>query len=104
MPTLAAATATATHTTTAAASATGNIYALAFAAAALWAVCYAVACAIWPFKPCTRCDGRGKFPSPSGRSWRYCRRCSGTGAKLRAGRRIYNHLRGTHHQTPPTTH
>jgi hypothetical protein len=89
MPTLTAATATTTQAAT-------DLYALAFAVGALWAICYVIACAIWPFKPCTRCDGYGKFPSPSGRNWRYCRHCD-DGAVLRIGRRIYNHLRGTHH-------
>ncbi|HEU5161144.1 MAG TPA: hypothetical protein VFU43_29380 [Streptosporangiaceae bacterium] len=96
MPTLPAATATTHHHAAAAATAAaGNGYAVLFAIGALWAVCYVIACAIWPFKPCTRCDGRGKFPSPSGRAWRYCRHCD-DGAKLRAGRRVYNHLRGHH--------
>ncbi|MEW2357897.1 hypothetical protein [Spirillospora sp. NPDC029432] len=53
---------------------------------------YAIACALWPFRACTRCDGTGKFRSPSGRAWRYCGRCSGKGAQLRLGRRIWNGL------------
>jgi hypothetical protein len=55
-------------------------------------VCYAVACWIWPFKACRKCDGTGKRRSPSGRAFRLCRRCDGTGRRLRAGRWIYNHL------------
>jgi hypothetical protein len=82
--------ATATHAAANAVTA-ADIHALMFAGAALWAICYVIACAIWPFKPCTRCDGRGKFPSPSGRNWRYCRHCT-DGLVLRIGRRIYNHL------------
>ncbi|MFI5935769.1 hypothetical protein [Actinoplanes sp. NPDC051494] len=53
---------------------------------------YAVACWIWPFKNCRKCDGLGKKRSPSGRAFRLCRRCSGTGRRMRAGRWIYNHL------------
>lgn len=53
---------------------------------------YALACWIWPFKPCRRCSGLGKRRPPSGRAFRYCRRCKGTGARLRAGRWIYNHF------------
>lgn len=53
---------------------------------------YAVACWIWPFKSCPRCDGTGKKRSPSGRAFRLCRRCTGTGRRLRAGRWIYNRL------------
>ena len=56
---------------------------------------YAVACWIWPFKPCRRCDGNGKRRSPSGRAWRDCPRCRGGGGRLRAGRRIYNYLART---------
>lgn len=55
-------------------------------------LCYAVACWIWPFKPCPRCHGSGRRRSPSGRAFRLCRRCDGTGARLRAGRWIYNQL------------
>jgi hypothetical protein len=53
---------------------------------------YAIACALWPFRACTRCGGSGRFRSPSGRAWRYCGRCSGKGAQLRLGRRIWNGL------------
>jgi hypothetical protein len=56
---------------------------------------YLAACAIWPFTACSRCDGNGKRRSPSGKAWRPCRRCGGTGARLRLGRRVYNHLRST---------
>jgi len=55
---------------------------------------YAVACWIWPFKSCRKCDGSGKRRSPSGRAFRLCRRCDGTGRRLRAGRWIYNRLAG----------
>lgn len=57
---------------------------------------YLAACAIWPFTSCARCDGRGKFRSPSGRAWRGCRRCKGSGARLRYGRRVWNYLHRTH--------
>jgi hypothetical protein len=70
-----------------------NVYALTFAFLALWAICYVIACAIWPFTACRHCAGAGHHPSPRRRSWRYCRHCRGTGARLRTGRRIYNLLR-----------
>ncbi|MBO2453651.1 hypothetical protein J4573_41640 [Actinomadura barringtoniae] len=54
---------------------------------------YVIGCWIWPFRACTRCDGAGKFRSPSGRSWRYCHRCGGKGAQLRLGRRLWNGLK-----------
>jgi hypothetical protein len=56
---------------------------------------YTGACAIWPFADCARCHGNnGKRRSPGGKAWRDCPRCKGTGARLRAGRRLYNMLRG----------
>ncbi|MGI5225726.1 hypothetical protein [Actinoallomurus sp. CA-142502] len=60
------------------------------------AVLYLAACAIWPFRSCTKCDGLGRFRSPSGRAWRTCRRCNGSGAKVRVGRRIWSYLARTH--------
>jgi hypothetical protein len=66
--------------------------ALALAAVTL---CYAVACWIWPFKACRKCEGTGKKRSPSGRAFRLCRRCTGTGRRLRAGRWAYNRLSST---------
>lgn len=55
---------------------------------------YAVACWIWPFANCPRCHGSGKHRSPSGRAFRRCRRCKGTGARLRTGRRVANYFQG----------
>lgn len=58
------------------------------AAAAYW-----VACLLWPFTACLKCDGDGKTRSPSGKTWRPCRRCDGTGRRLRVGRHVINYLR-----------
>lgn len=55
--------------------------------------CYAAACLLWPVTTCSRCDGSGKHRSPSGKNWRPCRRCKGTGGRLRIGRRLFNALR-----------
>jgi len=55
---------------------------------------YATACWWWPFMACTHCDG-GKIRSPSGKAWRRCRRCKGSGARIRTGRRIFNWLHVT---------
>jgi hypothetical protein len=54
--------------------------------------CYVAACAVWPFANCRKCRGAGRHRSPSGRAWRYCHRCDGTGAR----RRIWNYLRNLH--------
>lgn len=53
---------------------------------------YAVAAWIWPFTACRKCHGDGKLRSPSGRNWRRCKRCGGTGRRLRLGRVVLNHL------------
>lgn len=54
---------------------------------------YVIACVIWPLAACRKCKGDGKFRTSSGRAWRRCRRCGGSGARIRIGKRIYNYLR-----------
>lgn len=56
------------------------------------AAIYLISCRIWPFGPCLVCGGDGKRRSPSGKAWRRCRRCRGTGMRLRAGRYLINHV------------
>ena len=67
-----------------------NPHLLILLAVLVWAIGYALACAIWPFGSCARCRGDGKLRSPSGKAWRRCKRCKGTGARLRIGRRVLN--------------
>lgn len=55
---------------------------------------YTAACAFWPYMACRRCKGAGKRRSPSGKAWRPCPRCVGTGRRVRLGRRVYEALRG----------
>jgi hypothetical protein len=62
---------------------------LIIAATATLAAGYLIACAIWPFASCWHCE-QGKKRSPSGKAWRTCRRCKGSGARLRIGRRLWN--------------
>ncbi len=62
--------------------------------AVLAAADYLLHCVIWPYRACRKCDGAGRFRSPSGRAWRYCNRCGGKGAQLRPGRRVWTHLKG----------
>lgn len=80
------------HSLAATATPGSSAVAMLIVAALTVTVGYCVACWIWPFKACRRCEGLGKRRSPSGRAFSYCRRCNGTGARLRAGRWIYNHL------------
>lgn len=61
----------------------------------LWAAYYVVACWLWPFAKCSRCDGTGKRKSPSGKNWGPCRRCKGKAARIRTGRKIFNRLKIT---------
>ena len=67
------------------------------ALAVLWAAGYLAACAYWPFTPCRRCQGTARLPSPSGRAWRRCPRCRGTGHRIRTGRQVLDWIRTRHH-------
>ena len=51
---------------------------------------YMLACWVWPYAACWRCHGDGKHRSPSGKAWRTCKKCRGTGARLRIGRHLWN--------------
>jgi hypothetical protein len=61
----------------------------------LWLGGYLIACRIWPFTFCRKCEGVGRFASPSGRAWRPCRRCKGSGSHVRTGRRLLTWLSNT---------
>jgi hypothetical protein len=54
------------------------------------AVLYLGECLVWPYARCPRCDG-GRMYSPDRKSWRPCRRCRGSGQRLRVGRRLLNY-------------
>lgn len=62
----------------------GGLVAVAVVVLVIVAAGYALACWLTPFTTC-----RHTHPH---RAWR-CRRCEGTGLRLRAGRRLANHLR-----------
>lgn len=47
-------------------------------------VLWLVAAQIWPYTPCSRCNG-GKHPSPSKRHHRKCGKCGGSGTRRRFG-------------------
>lgn len=67
-------------------------------AALVVAAGYAASCVLWPFAGCWHCDGTGQHRSPTGRAWRPCRRCRGTGARVRAGRQLVTVIRRSHHR------
>jgi hypothetical protein len=66
---------------------------LASLAAVGYAAYYLLACAAFPFGNCRLCRGSGKRRSPTGRAFRWCRWCHGTGYRLRIGRRVWNFIR-----------
>ena len=61
-----------------------------------YAAYYSLACWIFPFTNCAKCKGDGKLRSPSGRTFKLCRRCKATGRRLRVGRVIWNWIRHIH--------
>lgn len=65
-------------------------------AALAFAAVYLAACLIWPFTNCGWCGGGGRKRSPTGKAWRLCRHCKGTGARVRLGRQLWTSVRTTH--------
>lgn len=73
----------------------GQVYLILIIAVLGWALCYAGACALWPFARCWRCKGSGRrYQSEKRKTWRRCRWCKGSGRRLRIGRWIFNRARG----------
>ncbi|WP_433792135.1 hypothetical protein [Actinoplanes sp. CA-252034] len=60
-----------------------------------YAAFYAVNCAIFPFGRCrrSRCEGGRVYSRANRKVFRECRRCEGTGKRVRIGRRLYEYLR-----------
>lgn len=54
---------------------------------------YAVNCWWWPWARCSRCHGGGRKYAPNGKAFRDCRRCRGTGRRVRLGRRLWDWYR-----------
>ena len=59
---------------------------VAIVALVILAAGYLTRCWLFPFTTCRHANAR--------RAWR-CHRCQGTGRRVRAGRRLINHLRAT---------
>ncbi|WP_020421135.1 hypothetical protein [Amycolatopsis sp. ATCC 39116] len=49
---------------------------------ALLAGLYALSGLLWPYTACNACKA-GKHASPTGKNWRDCGRCGGSGKKIR---------------------
>lgn len=56
------------------------------------ALVHAFACWWWPYTSCRRCGGGGRFRSPTGKAWRHCGKCKGSGSRVRLGRRMWTKL------------
>ncbi|MCN0150563.1 hypothetical protein [Salinispora arenicola] len=54
---------------------------------------YLAACVVVPFGRCRTCHGTGRKRFPVSRAGRECRRCAGTGLRLRVGRHVINHIK-----------
>ncbi|GAA0469441.1 hypothetical protein Aca07nite_27850 [Actinoplanes capillaceus] len=69
---------------------------LAILAALGYAAFYLIGCAIFPFGRCRRrrCEGGRVYSRANRKVFRECRRCEGTGKRVRIGRRVYEYLRG----------
>ncbi len=52
-------------------------------------VWYVGHCAWRPYADCRKCNGNPRFTSASGRSWRLCRKCGGSGSRIRLGRLVW---------------
>jgi hypothetical protein len=70
----------------------GELIGWGVAAAVLWLAWLSFECIFWPFAPCRRCEGNGKFRSPFSNGFRRCRKCKGRGERVRLGRRLWTKL------------
>lgn len=57
---------------------------------------YLFVCYVRPFGRCRKCKGERRIRNRIGRGSRYCRRCNGTGLRLRWGRHLLNYARRLH--------
>jgi len=72
--------------------------AMLIVAALLFGGVYLLACAVWPYANCTRCDGSGKSRSPGRKAFRNCPRCKGTGRRRRFGRALLDRQTDRHNR------
>jgi DnaJ-class molecular chaperone len=57
---------------------------------------YAAVCAASPFGTCRHCHGLGRTGTRRGLHARACRRCDGTGIRIRRGRHLYHLIARIH--------
>jgi hypothetical protein len=63
-----------------------------------YAAFYALLCAVAGFGTCTKCAGRGHKPTARGKRGADCRRCRGTGKRVRYGRKAWTYFRRLHRE------
>jgi len=55
---------------------------------------YLIGCSIWPYGPCAACIAhRGKSRGSTGRRWGRCKRCKGSGERIRWGYRLLQNIK-----------
>jgi DnaJ-class molecular chaperone len=54
------------------------------------AVSYYVSLRIWPMSNCSRCQGSGRNAGSTAKRYGRCKKCGGTGRRLRPGARMPN--------------
>lgn len=56
---------------------------------------YLICAAIWPYGPCLGCAGhRGRNSGSNPRRWGRCKRCKGSGERIRWGYKVVQALKG----------
>ena len=55
---------------------------------------YLIGCSIWPYGPCLSCIAhRGRSRGSTGRRWGRCKRCRGSGERIRWGHRLLQNIK-----------
>lgn len=72
-----------------------NLTTWAVLAVMLWLGWYLVTCALFPWRACSWCDS-GKRRNSSGKSWRECGHCGGTGRRARIGQLVLRAMSNRH--------
>jgi hypothetical protein len=63
-------------------------------AAAVAFALYLIGCTIWPYGPCLSCIAhRGQSRGSNSRRWGRCKRCKGSGERIRWGYRLLQNIR-----------
>jgi hypothetical protein len=58
--------------------------------AAVMAVSYYISLRVWPMRNCARCQGSGRNAGSTAKRYGRCRKCGGTGRRMRPGAGMIN--------------